>query len=133
MQIKNTKKGFIALISTIIISVVTLVAVFSVGQKGIYSRFFLLDLERKSESEKLAQGCAEIALATIVNNASYTTSNLFVPLGKSNCRIVSVENKFNGTSEIKTSATSTGATTNLIVNVNNISGDVISWTEVPNL
>ena len=64
-------RGFIALISVIIIGFVLLLSVIALGGKGIAGRFNLLNLEYKNSSYQLASGCVQTAIIYIVNDPSY--------------------------------------------------------------
>jgi cellobiose-specific phosphotransferase system component IIC len=119
-------RGFIALISVIIIGFVLLLAVITLGGKSIASRFNLLTLEYKNSSYQLASACVQTAIIGVVNNLSYSLPRS-IDVGGQTCTIVSV---VSGT--IKTTATVSGATTNLEVTVNSTTGDVVSWRECKN-
>jgi len=131
---QNFEGGYIALISVIIITFILFIAVFSLAQFGITSRFSLLDLENKSESEQLAAGCVQVAIIAIVNDPAYEAALVPVTVDDGECTIESVEvdTPSSGLSTIKTSAVVTGATTNLEVVWEQSGEDITSWEEVPN-
>lgn len=68
----NQKRGFIALLTTIIISAILISLTFSVGSFGFSSRIDSLHSEFKIASSLNAESCAQIALLRIGENYSYT-------------------------------------------------------------
>lgn len=137
MYTSNSNRGFIALISVLIISVVLLTAVLSIAHKGISSRFLLLDLERKAESEKWAEGCVMVGIIALVNDPLYSVSNRTVPVGEDGgeCTLTIVPGS--GDRTIHARATLGGATTNLEVEINPLAATVEEailpngWRELP--
>lgn len=91
---KQNNKGFIALISAIIISAILLLLVTNVGFVGLYRSSNILDAELKEKSYQLAQGCVEVARLHIAQKVDFTGD---VVIGSEKCTIESI----NGT-EIKT-------------------------------
>ncbi len=126
-------QGFIALLSILIMSTVLLATTLSLAQFGIANRYFILDLELKTMSKKLAEGCVEIARIQAYRNQSYTvlhTSPVIVPIGIKTCTIRSVLQS--GTnSTIETTGKSGDAVTNLRVVIDSFTGNFLSWSEVP--
>ena len=132
-------RGYITLVSVIIISVVLLLAVGALGERSILGRFMLLDINRKIESEKLAEACVQVAIIAVVNNPLYNPALpvlVTVDPDSNPCSIHSVTPSSPLTpteSEIITTASSTGATTNLRV-IWDISGEEISlWQELKSI
>jgi hypothetical protein len=126
----NRSSGFIALISVMIISLVLLFAVISIGQRGLTSRFLLLDLERKVQTENLANACVESARIYIANDPTYSLSTpIEITVGSEKCTIFSITPS-GGQSTIKAYSVATGgATTNLEVVVNSNTVDIVSKKE----
>jgi hypothetical protein len=126
---KNNPRGFIALISIIIMSVMLLATTLSLAQFGIANRHFILDLENKRASEKLAEACVQVARIHIYNDFSYSVARpgISINVAGEECVIASVSG---GNIEIQ--ATRRNAITNLVVKVNS-NGDFIEWRELPNL
>jgi hypothetical protein len=126
---KHNSRGFIALISIIIISVMLLATTLSLAQFGIASRYFILDLENKRVSEKLAEACVQVARINVYNDFSYSVlrPGTKTNIGGKECVIASVSS---GT--IEAQATSSNSITNLRVKVNS-NGDFTEWRELPNL
>lgn len=72
-NLKN-EKGFVALISTVVISAVLLVAAASVSRAAFWARFGLLARENKKISAARAEGCVQAALLRIVRNENVDVS-----------------------------------------------------------
>lgn len=125
-----SQHGFIALISILIISAVLLATTLSLAQFGIANRFFILHLEEKGVSEKLAEACVHIARIAVYNNPAYEiTSPRSVEVANGVCTLESIE--ANGSeSTIHVSAASNGATTHYEVVVDTDDGTFQSWNEV---
>ena len=135
MLLFNTKQhGFIALISVLMLSVVLLAAVISLAQYSMISRYALLTLEQKEVSVSLAQACVQVARIAIVNDPLYQTQNHVVPLGNARCFIDHIfpQTPSSAKSRVETTASSSGATTNLRVEINTSSGAVTKMEEIPN-
>jgi hypothetical protein len=126
------EKGFIALMSVLIISLVLFVAVISLAQYGLMTRYSLLDLERKAASRQLAEACMHIARIYAVNDPSRTESNLVLDVDGKSCMIDSLSPS-GGTSNIVTCANEDGAITNLSTSIDNVNGDFESMTELATL
>jgi hypothetical protein len=130
---KHHSRGFIALISIIIISVMLLATTLSLAQFGIASRYFILDLENKRASEKLAEACVHIARIQTYNDPEYEVSSpISYPVGESTCSVYSI-NSVGDDTTIEAQAQSGDSITNLHVVVDNTNGDFTEWQEMPNL
>ncbi len=136
MPTKNEQGGFVALISVIILGIVLMAAVLSLANRGLAQRFMFLDLERKDASDALAQGCLQSAIVAVVNDPTLTISSTnwkIVHIGSATCGIYSItpNTPSAGNSLIKTTASTSAATTNLEVVVGTTNGNIISWKETP--
>lgn len=134
---KTGARGFVALITVLILSSVMLVSVVSLAQYGMTTRFALLDLENKTKSESLANACVAVTRIAVVNDSSYVVSiEKSVAVGSDVCKIESIakDTPSSGTSRIKVSATipSNGATTNYQFDVNTTTGAITRFVELPN-
>lgn len=138
----TSSRGFIALISIIIMSVVLLASTLSLAQFGIASRYFVLDLENKNVSEKLAEACVHMARIHAYNDPLAKISTTSEPVGDASCLIMELKPNPASTTEsiIKTRAwrPSTASTTafakndsvtSLYVVVDNNTGDFHQWSE----
>jgi hypothetical protein len=125
------QRGFIALISVLVISFVFLMAVISLGQFGLAGRLLLLDVENKVASEEHAEACVHIARILIVNDPLASRTNVPVTQGTISCTLVSLtpNTPAAGNSTIKSTAIVDGATTNFVVTIDTTTQDVLSWNE----
>lgn len=132
MIILNSQKnkGFIALMSAIIISVVLLLIITNLSLTGFYSRFNILDSELKSRSSALAEACADSALLSLSQNSGYTGNTTITVSGSDTCTIKTIAPSANPII-INTRAVFKQATTNLLIKVNKSDLSVISWEEIP--
>jgi hypothetical protein len=64
-------KGYIALISVLLISTSLLVAVISLSFTGYLNRFVILEAQLKEDSLAYAEACASTALGEIARNQAY--------------------------------------------------------------
>lgn len=123
------QSGYIALVSTIIISAVLLILMFGSSTAGFISRFNLVDAEFKEQSEQLAWACVETALLKLTEGLTYAGDE-FIPVGSGQCWIKSVALT---PPTIEAQASSSRAWTNLRVQFNPTTPPtVVSWQELPN-
>ena len=129
------KKGFIALLSSIIISLTLLLAVLGASQFGMTGRFILLHTEEKSLSSSAARSCLEVARIAILNDALYEISDREVYLLQHTCKIISIlaNTPQTGKSTIKVQGNVNGAVTNIEAVINASTGAYISIQELPSL
>lgn len=122
--------GFIALISVLILSTVLLATTLSLAQFGIANRYFILDLEQKAASVKLAEACVHISRITAYNNPVYVlTSPVFFEIGGGVCSVYSMSVAGTATT-IEATARVGDAVTNLRVVMDHTNGDFLCWREV---
>ncbi len=76
---KNTKKGFAALISVIIISTIILIIAVTLSTSNFYERYDILASEMKERSMANAEACVDEGLLLIANgvNNLATTTKVF--------------------------------------------------------
>ncbi len=134
----ESQQGFIALISVLIISSVLLVSVVSLAQFGVANRYFLLDLENKTKSQKLAESCVHVARLKVFQDPAtellISEPDIIIPVGSEECSITLIDPDTTSTpySVIETFAkVDGGATTNLRVFVKKSNGDFTYWAELP--
>lgn len=65
------QKGFIAITSAIVISVLLLAIAFALSFSGFFARFNVLDSEYKNRSNALAEACVDKALLSLALNPSF--------------------------------------------------------------
>ena len=127
------EKGFIAITSAIIISVLLLAITLAITFSAYFARFNVLDSESKERSSALAEACSDAAVLEI-SGGKYSTNELLTigPGSDDDCTIVSV-----GTSGsqniIKSRAVINQAYTNLRIGVDSTDFTIKSWDECTNL
>jgi hypothetical protein len=91
----NYKKngGYIALMATIIISLVLLVMAVKASSSGWSARFNVLGTEAKEQADALAEGCAEQALATLLTDPTYT-GDVTIAKDEGTCHIFPIQVNF---------------------------------------
>lgn len=87
---KNKNNGFIALITSIIISAVLLVVATNLSLTGFYARSNILDFELKEISFNLAEACVDTAILKIINNPAYSPAKEIINIEGNDCVIESV-------------------------------------------
>lgn len=125
---KINQRGFIALISVLMLSVILLGVVISLAQYGMVSRYALLTLEQKEISHARARGCIQVARIAIANDSLYETTDKQVSYDDSWCEIVLIDAD-GGQSIVRVSASSSGAVTNLEAIIDSASGDLLKIEE----
>ena len=130
MTSEKNNSGFIALMSSIIISVILLLIAVTLSFTGLNIRFNILDSELKERSNALAEACVDIALLKLVKDSNYQGGEDVTVSGSDTC-IIKTINPIIDPVVIDTKAIFKQATTNLRIKVNKSNLKVISWEEVP--
>ncbi len=127
----NSQKGYIALMSAIIISALLLTITVSLGFSGFLGRLSIVDSQSKERSSALAEGCADTAI--LEATSGIYSNNRTVNIGPDTCTIVSSQKDVpsTGQSTIKTQAIINKSYTNLKIIINNSNFSIISWNECP--
>jgi hypothetical protein len=112
---RTKEKGFILLMSSIVVSAILVAVVFSLSFAGFFTRFNLLDSYNKETSLRLAQACSDIAVLKRIQNVSYHGDET-IAIGSETCQILALE--LSGSEKIiKTTANKGGAISNIQVNL----------------
>ncbi len=128
VKCRMSQSGYIALISSIIISILVLGIALAISSAGYFSRFDILKNEFKERSSALAEACVDTALLKLAQNQSYN-GNENIGIGNDQCSILPIEIA-SGQKIIKTKASFRNAVTNLKVTVNSANLSVIYWEEL---
>jgi len=123
------RRGFIALMSAIIISAILLIVATTGSLTGFFERSNILDSELKERSAAAADACADQAFLLIANDPTYTGLSLLTLNSLDSCRLL-----VSGSSpkSIRIQATSSNAAvTNLQISYNPSTFSIISWQEIP--
>ena len=122
-------RGFIALMSAVVISVVLLLLATQGSLTGFYSRFNILESEYKERSASLAEACVGQTLLELVNDRGYA-GDATSTLGEEQCYVGAVT-AAGGQKIFKTQGIFRNSYTNLEVVVDSADFSVISWQELP--
>lgn len=127
---QSTNRGFIALISVIIISAVLMIIATTLGFSSFFGRYNILDSELKERSSALADACVDVALLKLVNNPTYSSSvSELVNIDLDTCNITNISPGYPKT--IKVTSDYKNFVTNLEVVVASSDLVISSWEEVP--
>ena len=131
----KNNSGFIALMSSIIISVILLLIATSSSLTSFYGRTNILDFELKERSSTLAEACVDTAILKLAQNKNYEliTTDHNISIGTDHCNIFSLSPNppRTGNITIITKANYNNTYfTNLQTIVNSINMSVVSWEEV---
>lgn len=85
----SNQKGFIAITTTMILSVILIVVATSLSFSGFFTRYNILDSELKKVSVALAEGCVDQALLKLATNSTFTFPET-VKINENSCQIVNV-------------------------------------------
>ena len=131
-------KGYIVLISVIIISLLLVALTAAVSYANYFSRLNVLQSEFKARSYSLAEGCVNYAKTRLMNDPiNYAGNELAVPVGANTCSVISITPvgsvwpKTIKTKGIYPTGQPDQSVSNLLVVVNS-DYSLMSWQEVPN-
>src|SRR3989344_250294 len=125
---RQLQKGFVALISTIIISIILLLVVTNLSQISFYSRSNILDSELKERSSALAEACADTAILKLANDSNYTGGETITVSGTETCTIDSTSASDPRVFTIH--AIFHNSYTNLQISINVATATVARWEEI---
>ena len=131
--IVQSRDGYIALVSAIVVSVLLLSFTLTLSLTGFFARYNVGESEYKARSVALAEACIETTLSKLAQDVSYNPVNLIVTVGSSTCTIVSVARNLpvSGKLTLKAKGVFRDAVTNLQVVTQTSTLSVVSWEEVP--
>lgn len=130
MNINEYEKGYIALTSVVIISVLIMIITLTLSSVSFSSRFNILGAELKKISLALAEACAETALLKLAQNSSYS-GNENIQIGDKSCSILTIETS--GSQKIiKTKANVKDFISNLKITASSPNLSIIFWEEIGN-
>ena len=122
-------KGYIALMSAIVVSAILLVVTVTLSYTAFFARYNIIDNEYKERSVTLAESCVDMALLKLPNDPGYTGSSTVV-IGSDSCTIRPL---YASGSQIiiETRAGFQNAYTNLRIAATPATLAVTSWQEIP--
>lgn len=128
-------RGFIALISILIISAVLLLIALTSSHFGIFQSKMVLQKNQSSESYYLATACAEEALMKLKEDLGYRGDETLNINGNS-CEILRIEGSGNKDRVIKASSSTHNFTEKIKIEINRVNPEmemeIKSWREVAN-
>lgn len=130
----KSDKGFIALISVILISFMLFAITYAVGMTSFLSRFNILDSESKKRSGALAEACLDQAILKITSEEYLQNQEILVgPKPEDKCVIISTTQNVPtaGKTIIKTQSVINKSYTNLFIIIDD-DFNIIRWQECPN-
>lgn len=135
MKKVTAQKGYVALISAILISVSLLTLVVAVSFEGYFSRYSVLESEQKEMSDYLAESCFNRAVLELAQDEDFDESPAVeITIGESSCTIVDITNgTFPSNRVIQVQGVNGNAYTNYEIEIDLDSlpdTDIIAWTEV---
>ena len=125
----NLNRGFAALITAIILSLILIVVAIVMSQSGFLSRQILSESENKEKSAALAEACADNAILFTINNPLYAGGPPPIIIDGEQCEIYSVTHT-PPIFTIKTRAEVKETVTKLKIIVDDSNFTVESWEEV---
>jgi len=129
----NMNRGFIALISILIISALIVLISVGVSLRSIGETNMALDEQEAHRALALADLCSEQALINLINDINYSGGET-ITVGDESCDIVSVDGVGNEDRIVKTESIVSGYTKKIKVEVAQISPTtttvISSWEEV---
>ncbi len=128
-MINNSSKGFIAITTTMILSVILLVVATSLSFSGFFTRYNILDSELKKVSVALAEGCVDQGLLMLATQ-TYTTSTTTIKIGEKYCDLGPVPSTGNPRL-LHTQASSSKYYTNLTIEADEDTLKISCWIETP--
>ena len=133
---KSHARGFVALMSVIIVSAILTTIIFTLGASTFFARFDVLDIENKRESLSLAQACVNAAMLKIARDASYAAllgGDQVTIQGLKTCKICPGTNSPSGqsTEPLYARALYNGAYTNIEATIHTVPGSfaISGWRE----
>lgn len=131
MNKNNSQGGYIAIMSSIIISLMMMLIALSLGSASLFTRLNVVDFSNKQLSYFIARSCLNDALFKLADSASYT-GNETLTISSRTCVLstitTSAPNKI-----IQAKAIVEGATTNLKLTVNSTTLSTVSLEELATL
>jgi hypothetical protein len=129
---REKEKGFAALITAIVLSLILIVATVTLNRSSFFTRSAIIDSELKATSSALAEACVDTAILRLAINPSYNLSTPDpVSVGTLTCEITSVENNTPaGFHTIKTGGERRESVTKLEVRLDASDLSVDFWKEI---
>jgi len=131
MNNENKKNGYIALVSLLIISSITLFIAVNANLFGISESRMALDRANSSKAFYLANLCAEEALIKLKDDSNYS-GNETINTSRGNCEILLIEGSGETNRTVKTTGNFDNKTRKIKIEISRINPlmEISSWEEV---
>ncbi len=124
----NKENGFIALTTSIILSILVLLVAASLGSANLFNRFAVVDFSNKQASFSVARSCLNYSLLKLAEGSSYA-GNETLTVASYTCAIGAITTS--GANKVITAKSQiNGATTNLRLTVVTASLSTVSLEEL---
>lgn len=110
----NKKRGYIALMTVIVIALLLLGFIAEAGMSGASLRFSVLNEEAKTQTEELARGCVDQSVLQLQTNPWYRGDATTTVLNGT-CYVAPIERDAEEFVQVKVQAVVRRAVTNLVV------------------
>lgn len=125
----KTNQGFIALLSSIILSAIILLVLTTLSFGQFYTRYDILDSELKEQSKNTAEACVDETILKTTNNPQYT-GNQNISIQGVNCFIDTI-NSSGKERTFKVRVVYKNHYTNIKIIFNSETNIIRSWEEIP--
>jgi len=131
LRVTRDERGFIALISVMIIGILALLIAVNLSSRSVGEAYMGFDDQEAHRSLALAETCAEKALASLKISLTYP-GNETVSIGDYTCQILPVEGTGNANRTIKTQSLASGYAKRIKIEIAQVnpSLQITSWQEV---
>jgi len=123
-------RGFIALITAIVLSAILLLIAAAGSMTGFYTRTNVLDAELKERSSAAAESCVEVAILGLALDEGYVGPESITLNALDSCTVDEVIPLIASTVEILVEGTSKRAVTTLRVEYSIVQEKIVSWREI---
>lgn len=125
------QSGYIALMTTIIISSILLISVTAIGSGAVLHRFNIEASEEKTQSKNLAEACGYQALVNLAYDKNYSGGETVRLPKNENCNIEHIPSPNASLITFITYAEINHHATRMQITVNSPNLKIASWQEVP--
>jgi len=131
----SSNGGFVALMSSIIISMILVLIAVTLGSDQFYGRYNILDSELKERSSALADACFDTAMLKLTIDQNYNPLNETVTVGADTCNILRIDPPPSAVDRIIyiQAKYADKYYTNLEITVDTTNLSIKKWEEVPTL
>ncbi len=126
----KNEDGYMALVSTIIVSILLTGLTATLATTGYWARFDILNLQYKTHSYWLAQSCNNLLLIALANNREYAV-NEPIHINGDTCTASTITHNPDSTIDLTSTGIIQGSSSTITVKANTADLSLISQKEVP--